>query len=69
MPGITKASTQPIPPAVARLLGQHYGDRSVYLSEDGDQSLLEIAQASGLVSADGQLTTRGYAYWQRYRRN
>ena len=67
MPGSTKAMPQPSPDDVARLLGQHYGDRSVYLREAGDRDLFELAQSIGLISADGQLTTRGYAYWQRRR--
>ena len=52
--------------AVAKLLGQHYGDRSVYLRSERDRSLLNDALLLGLVSSQGQLTTAGYTYWQRH---
>ena len=52
--------------SVARLLGQHYGDRSVYLRDSNDRALLQDALSMGLVSTDGQLTTAGYAFWQRH---
>ena len=54
--------------ALARLLGQHYGDRTVYLSSNSDQALFEAARAMGLISSEGQLTTEGYSYWQRHQR-
>ena len=49
-----------------KLLGQHYGDRTVYLNEPSDRDLLRHALAKGLVSAEGQLTTAGYVLWQRH---
>lgn len=52
--------------AVARLLGQHYGDRSVYLQDASDRELLKDALSLGLVSTDGQLTIAGYSFWQRH---
>lgn len=52
--------------SLVRLLGQHYGDRSVYLREPRDHVLLKDAMNRGLVSSSGQLTSRGYALWQRH---
>jgi len=51
---------------VAKLLGQHYGDRSVYLQDARDRALLKDALSLGLVSIDGQLTVAGYSFWQRH---
>ena len=66
MPAIKPLEASSDADDVARLLGQHYGDRSVYLSEVGDDTLLELARSRGLISTDGQLTTEGYRYWQRH---
>ena len=55
--------------AVARLLGQHYGDRSVYLHDANDRVLLNDALSLGLVSSSGQLTTTGYHYWQSHQQS
>ncbi|MDH3672752.1 MAG: hypothetical protein OES46_16620 [Gammaproteobacteria bacterium] len=49
--------------ALARFLGQHYGDRSVYLDREGDELLLEEAIRLGLVSEEGYLTRAGYEHW------
>ena len=55
--------------SVAKLLGQHYGDRSVYLQDSNDRALLKDAFSLGLVTIDGQLTTTGYAFWQSWQRD
>lgn len=55
--------------AVARLLGQHYGDRSVYLRDADDHAILNDALSRGLVSMEGQLTTAGYTFWQRHQQD
>lgn len=52
--------------SLVQLLGQHYGDRSVYLREPRDHVLLKDAMNRGLVSSSGHLTSRGYALWQRH---
>lgn len=52
--------------SLVRLLGQHYGDRSLYLQDPRDHLLLQDAKNRGLVSLSGRLTSRGYAFWQRY---
>ncbi|HEY5701672.1 MAG TPA: hypothetical protein VIT83_06255 [Gammaproteobacteria bacterium] len=52
--------------SLVRLLGQHYGDRTVYLRDPRDHLLLKDAISRGLVSASGRLTSRGYAWWQRH---
>ncbi len=52
--------------SLVRLLGQHYGDRTVYLRDPRDRLLLKEAINRGLVSASGRLTSRGYAWWQRH---
>ncbi|HEX9585668.1 MAG TPA: hypothetical protein VGB36_14310 [Gammaproteobacteria bacterium] len=52
--------------SLLQLLGQHYGDRSVYLREPRDHLLLQDAMRRGLVSSSGRLTSRGYALWQRH---
>lgn len=50
---------------VAVLLGQHYGDGSVYLLGARDRILLEQAVRDGLVSAQGYLTPAGQQIWLR----
>ena len=55
--------------AVAKLLGQHHGDRSVYLCSPRDRALLNDALLLGLVSSQGQLTSAGYTFWQRYQQD
>ena len=55
--------------AVAKLLGQHYGDRSIYLQDWRDRALLNDALLLGLVSTDGQLTTAGYDFWQSHQQD
>lgn len=52
--------------ALVRLLGQHFGDRSIYLRDPRDRVVLQDAMSRGLVSASGRLTSRGYALWQRH---
>ena len=52
--------------ALVRLLSQHYGDRSLYLSHPRDHLVLRDAMERGYVSSDGELTPAGYAYWQRH---
>lgn len=52
--------------SLVRLLGQHYGDRSVYLRDPRDHVLLKDAMNRGLVSSSGRLTSLGYALWQRH---
>lgn len=52
--------------ALVRLLGQHFGDRSIYLRDRRDRLLLRDAMHHGLVSSSGRLTSRGYAFWQRH---
>lgn len=54
------------PGSLVRLLGQHYGDRSVYLRDPRDHVLLQEAMDRGLVSSSGRLTSRGYALWRRH---
>ena len=51
--------------ALVKLLSQHYGDRSLYLSHPGDHLVLRDAMERGYVSSDGQLTPAGYAFWRR----
>jgi len=51
--------------ALVRLLSQHYGDRSLYLSHPRDHLVLRDAMERGYVSSDGELTPAGYAFWQR----
>jgi hypothetical protein len=53
--------------SLLRFLGQHYGDRSVYLSDARDRELLREAVGRGLVSPAGRLTSIGYALWQSVR--
>ena len=47
------------------LLGQHFGDRMVYLRENKDWRLLKLAVEQGLVTEDGYITIEGYRLWQR----
>jgi hypothetical protein len=50
--------------ALARLLGQRFGD-CLYLRTPSDRSLLAQAITLGLVSEDGQLTGEGKRFWYR----
>lgn len=65
MTTITKFHPDAEERAMLRLLSQHYGDRSVYLSQPQDHLVLRDAMERGYVSSDGELTPAGYAYWQR----
>lgn len=48
-----------------RLLSQRFGDGLVYLADDADEEILRLAVKSGLVSADGHLTSAGHRLLQR----
>lgn len=50
---------------VMHLLGQHFGDRMVYLQGNKDWQLFKLAVEQGLVTEDGYITTEGYRSWQR----
>lgn len=47
------------------LLGQHFGDRMVYLQGNKDRRLFKLAVEEGLVTEDGYITIEGYRAWQR----
>lgn len=51
--------------ALLRLLNQRFGDGSIYLSDAQDRDLLKRAIILELVSPDGYLTPKGYAYRAR----
>lgn len=51
--------------ALVRLLGQHFGDRLVYLRRPEDGRLLRRATALGFVSEEGYLTATGCQCWRR----
>lgn len=51
---------------IGRFLGQHYGDRMVYLRDRHDRRLFRQAVRQGLVSADGYVTAEGYGLWRRH---
>ncbi len=48
-----------------RLLSQRFGDGLVYLADDADEEVLRLAVKSGLVSADGHLTSAGHRLLKR----
>ncbi len=48
-----------------RLLSQRFGDGLVYLADEADEEILRLAVESGLVSADGHLTSAGHRLLQR----
>ena len=48
-----------------RLLGQHFGDRLVYLQGSNDLRLFKLAVEKGLITEDGYITKEGYRLWQR----
>lgn len=50
---------------VTVLLGQHYGDGSVYLHDASDRVLLKRAIEGGYVSPEGYLTPAGHQLWLR----
>ena len=47
------------------LLGQHYGDGTVYLHSARDRILLREAISKGFVSPEGYLTPQGHQVWLR----
>lgn len=45
---------------IARLIGRHYGDGAIYLSQDGhEQETFSRAISGGFVSSEGFLTRKG----------
>lgn len=54
---------------IIRLLSQRFGDGLIYLADDTDQEILRRAMETGLVSADGHLTTAGYRVLKRSARD
>ncbi len=45
---------------IARLIGRHYGDGGIYLSQDGrQQETFSRAISGGFVSSEGFLTRKG----------
>lgn len=57
----------PFDVAILKLLGNHFGDGSVYFREQFERSLYAQAVSLGLVSADGLLTAAGRSAVARYR--
>ncbi len=55
--------------SMAKLLGQHYGDRSIYMESARDRALFKDAEFLGLVTTHGQLTSAGYTFWQRHQQD
>lgn len=52
---------------IARVIGRHYGDGAVYMTQDEDQATaLSRAIAEGFVSEDGFLTRKGREFLVRF---
>lgn len=53
--------------ALWNLLGQRFGDGSVYVHDPAERSLLHKAMSLGLIDAEGYLTALGYHFRRRVR--
>tara|TARA_X000001036_G_scaffold109870_1_gene102929 strand:- start:114 stop:317 length:204 start_codon:yes stop_codon:yes gene_type:complete len=52
---------------IARVIGRHYGDGAVYMTQDEDQATaLSRAISEGFVSEDGFLTRKGREFLVRF---
>ncbi len=52
---------------IARVIGRHYGDGAVYMTQDKDQATaLSRAISEGFVSEDGFLTRKGREFLVRF---
>ena len=52
---------------IARVIGRHYGDGAVYMTQDEDQATaLSRAISKGFVSEDGFLTRKGREFLVRF---
>ena len=46
---------------IARLLSHRYGDGLVYIRDESERSLFDLAVARGLISPEGYLTPEGHS--------
>ncbi len=52
---------------IARVIGRHYGDGAVYMTQDDNQATaLSKAISKGFVSEDGFLTRKGREFLVRF---
>ena len=52
---------------IARVIGRHYGDGAVYMTQDENQATaLSKAISEGFVSEDGFLTRKGREFLVRF---
>lgn len=47
---------------IARLLEHRYGDGLVYIRDESDRNLFDLAVARGLISREGYLTPEGHSF-------
>lgn len=57
---------QYIDPAIIQLLGHRYGDGLVYLRDDAERGLYDLAVRMGFINADGYLTPEGRSVFARH---